>query len=212
MQPKRDDHLDLTSMYLDERPHVITLHLGPERDGVRQGTMTLDPNQCGLNAFGDRTWCTRMAGPTLEVTTTHMRTLDPGGHGRVLHKLEGHHGSPVGGETRVNATLIEYPRAGLWYLLYPGKDERVSIIPMFAAELFAFDPAGTINMRYGVPMREVLARGDAEEMKAEVDAVEKALAALDGESSVRSRARVERVDEVRAALAELKAALAKLEP
>lgn len=202
------DQLDLVSMYLNTslpRAHGIRLSLGREHKGTRKGTMVLDPNTCGVDAWGDRTWCTKMAVRPFEVTSTRMRTHDEAGHQRVLHQLA----SPEFDVETVS--LIEYPRAGLWYLVYSVKETGTSVIPLFAAELFERNSAGTVAMRYGVPMREVLRRGDLAEMKAEAETVRRALAELDAGPAARRTVKDEHVQEVRAALAELDAAIVKLE-
>ena len=202
------DQLDLVSMYLNTslpRAHGIRLRLGPDHRGTRKGTMVLDPNTCGLDLWGDRTWCTKRAARPFEVTSTRMRTHDDAGHQRVFHSLA----SPEFDVETVN--LIEYPRAGLWYLVYTVKETGTSVIPLFAAELFERSSAGTVAMRYGVPMREVMRRGDLAEMKAEAETVRAALAELDAQPATRRDVKDEHVSDVRAALAELDAAIVKLE-
>lgn len=202
------DRLDLVSMYLNTtlpRAHGIRLQLGPEHAGTRKGTMMLDPNTCGLDAWGDRTWCTKIAVRGFDVTSTRMRIYDEAGHQRVLHRL-------ASAEFDVETvSLIEYPRAGLWYLVYSVKETGTAVIPLFAAELFERSSAGTIAMRYGVPMREVMGRGDLAEMKAEAETVRRALAELDAQPAARRSVKDEHVRDVRAALAELDAAIVKLE-
>ena len=109
-------------------------------------------------------------------------------------------------------SLVEYPAAHLWYLSVPTDGDGTSVVPLFDAKLFAFDPAGTIQTRYGVPMRDVMKRGDAAEMKAEVETVRHALAELDAHPDLaRSRnVAAAHVSEVRAALKELEDALANV--
>lgn len=209
-QPHQGDELSLVSMYLDSPvagAHGISLRLGPLVDGHRKGGLSLDPNHCGLNRWGDRTGCTKMAIRTIEVVATPMRTLDPAGHHRMLYRVAS---SDL---DREQATLIEYPAAGLWYLVYERRENGTSVVPLFPAKLFEANPAGTIAMRYGVPMREVIARGDLEEMKLEAKLVRDALEALDDEPELPTGRSVaaEHVSEVRKALGELERALAGIE-
>ena len=84
------------------------------------------------------------------------------------------------------------------------------MVPLFPAEYMLPIPGGPISTRYGVAMREVMKRGDVEEMRAEAELVRKALAELDSGHGDSVRAAPTKVNEVRAALAELEAALAKL--
>jgi hypothetical protein len=208
-RPPSDDSLDLASMYQGSpagRAHSVALRLSAESGGSRKGTLLLDPNICTLDEWGDRGGCTKMAIRQLEVTTTRMRTLDPTGHRRVLHRVHSD------GFERESANLIEYAAAGLWTLVYTHQGDGHWAVPLFDAKLLATDPAGTVIMRYGVPMREVLERGDAEEMRLEIATVRRALAALEADPTLRSSRslRDEHVADVKAALAELEAALAEL--
>lgn len=209
-RPVSDDTLDLASMYLGSpagRAHSITLRLSAESSGNRKGTLALDPNICTLDEWGDRGGCTRMAIRQLEVETTRMRTLDPTGHRRVLHRVRSEHF-----DAKESANLIEYAAAGLWTLVYTVEGDGHWAVPLFDAELLATDPAGTILMRYGVPMREVIERGDAEEMRREIATVRAALSAMDAQPALRSSRAVgdDHVDDVKKALAELEAAVAEL--
>lgn len=134
------DELDLVSMYLHSpvgRAHGIAVRLGPERDGTREGVLALDPNHCGIDAWGDRTWCTRIAIRTVDVTATRTSTQDPAGHRRVLHRL-----ASAGFENE-SLSLIEYPQAGLWYLLYEQTEGGAWVVPLFPAGIFEAEPPPT---------------------------------------------------------------------
>jgi hypothetical protein len=203
------DELELVSMYLNPaagRPHGISLRLGPEQGGSRKGMLWFDPNHCGLNAWGDRTGCTKMGSHPLPIETIRMRTLDPAGHGRVLHRIAS------AAFDREQANLIQYPAAGLWYLVYERQENGTWVIPLFAAALFRANPAGTIAMRSGPALREVIEHGDVEEMKLEAKLVRDALEALDAEPQLPTGRNVgdAQIAEARKALGELEAALAAL--
>lgn len=210
-QPASDSTLDLASLYQGSpagRAHSITLRLSAESSGNREGTLSLDPNICTVDEWGDRAGCTKMAVRQLQVTTTRMRTLDPSGRRRVLHQVH------CEGFTDEKANLIEHASAGLWTLVYAVEGDGHWVVPLFDAALVGSDPAGTILMRYGVPMREVLERGDADEMRREIATVRGALDALTAQPTLRTSRtsmRDEHVAEVEKALAELEAAVAELD-
>ena len=78
----------LRSMYLDRgffiaegsRPvHSVSLALSgsPDREVELRGVLTLDPNQCTLNEFGDRMGCTKMGFQRVEVSVVRQRLGDP---------------------------------------------------------------------------------------------------------------------------------------
>lgn len=50
--------------------------------------MTLDPNACGLNPFGDPEICTLIAAPQMKVTLEQVRQDDPKGQGRLLYQVK----------------------------------------------------------------------------------------------------------------------------
>ena len=126
--------LELASMYLSQRVlggHWIALSLKPTGHGHMSGKVQIDPNSCSLNMWGDRQVCTRIAISAHDVEATLMRTLDPQGHHRVHWTLD------VKGLTDAKISLIENPRAKLWYLAVESEQEGISIVPLFDAELFA---------------------------------------------------------------------------
>jgi hypothetical protein len=126
--------LELVSMYLElplARVHGLALRLGPEIQGIRKGILTVDPNTCGLDGWGDRAGCTRIALREIAFTATRMTTTDPSGRGRVLHRVE----SPEFADESAN--LIEYRDAGLWYAVYEQEKGGTLVIPLFAARLFS---------------------------------------------------------------------------
>jgi hypothetical protein len=188
--------------------HVIALELEDAGPGEMRGTVRRDPNTCSLDLWGDPRGCTKMGFPSRAVTAVMMRTLDPQGHRRVHWRL---HLEEMP-DTKIN--LIEYPSANLWYLTVETQHEGIRVVPLFEAGLFAFDAVSTVQTRYGVPLREVLKRGDVDEMRAEAEAVRRALAEIDEEQQKLSRIRSldgGHVADVRAALEELEQALAKVE-
>lgn len=163
-QAPKHDELELVSMYLNPpvgNAHGITLRLGPEHQSSRKGALWLDPNHCGLDAWGDRAGCTKIAIRSMEITTTRMKLRDPAGHHRWLHRVSGPDFD------REQVSLIEYPAAGLWYLVYERKENGTWVVPLFPAKLFEANPGRTIGMRSGAAVREVIERGDAEEMAIE---------------------------------------------
>ncbi|WP_106092550.1 hypothetical protein [Enhygromyxa salina] len=136
-QRNREHELDLGSLYLSSAvagAHRIGLQLTAEREGHREGALSLDPNHCGLSPWGDRTWCTQIAVRALQVTSTRMRALDPTGNGRVQHRL-----------TSVefvyeSFNLIEYPKAALWYLVYTREAGGAWVVPLFDDKLLESYP------------------------------------------------------------------------
>jgi hypothetical protein len=129
--------LDLVSMYLTSAvagAHGIGLQLTAEHDGRREGALSLDRNHCGLNPWGDRTWCTQIPARAIQVTSTRMRTHDPAGHERVYYHLES---DQFEHET---FNLIEYPKASLWYLVYSREDGSSWVVPLFEDKLLERDP------------------------------------------------------------------------
>jgi hypothetical protein len=139
--------LDLASMYMNQpmlKAHAISLELEESTAGHMKGKATLDPNTCSLDLWGDRRGCTKMMPQTRHVAATMMRTLDPQGHHRIHWVLE------VEGVSNSRVSLIEYPGTDLWYLSVRTEDDGTSVVPLFDAKLFAFDPAGTVQTRYGV--------------------------------------------------------------
>jgi hypothetical protein len=87
--PTRPIHLE--SLYLvagielgGHTVHRVRLAYGA-LDGDARAQLTLDPNKCTLDAFGDPLGCTRMAVRTLDVKLTPVTTDDP----RRLFSVEG---------------------------------------------------------------------------------------------------------------------------
>lgn len=205
-QAPKHDELELVSMYLNPpvgSAHGLTLRLGPEHQGSRKGALWLDPNHCGLDAWGDRAGCTKIAIRSMEVTTTRMKLRDPAGHHRWLHRVSGPDFD------REQVSLIEYPAAGLWYLVYERKENGTWVVPLFPAKLFEANPGRTIGMRSGAAVREVIERGDAEEMAIEAKLLRGALEAIDDEPELPTGRSVAEghVAEVREALGVLETAL-----
>jgi hypothetical protein len=62
--------------------------------GQGSGVLTLDPNTCTLDEFGDPAGCTRMAVTKAQVQLTRLRIADPRGQNRQLWTVSG---SPLSG-------------------------------------------------------------------------------------------------------------------
>lgn len=100
--------------------HGIRLALTDGGAAEMTGTLSLDPNACSLNAFGDREMCTKIAIRVIAVTATLQRLGDPKGLGRSFYALHGE-GLPH------DLALIVYPRRERIYL----KVEH-TIVPLFS--------------------------------------------------------------------------------
>lgn len=201
--------LEFVSMYLYGAvggAHRISLKLSEKAPGSYAGTLALDPNRCSLDAFGDRANCTKMAIRHVDVEGTLMRTYDTAQLKRRLISMrwEGMEGT---------WSLIEFEKANAWYLVVHTDHGAVggsAVVPLYPAEVFvAMDPVTTVQTRYGVPIRDMILRGDLDEMKVEATTVRAALDALGEEPRSRLAALDEdRIAEVRAALDALDAAIA----
>lgn len=200
--------LDLVSMYLSEAvggAHRIALQLTEQGLGHYEGTLLLDPNLCSLDAFGDRANCTKMAIRQEEIEGTLMRTYDTARLKRSLISLRW-------AQADGRWSLIEFAKANAWYLVVQPKEGEMGggvVVPLYSAAVFqAEDPIGTVQTRYGVPMRDMIVRGDLDEMKVEAATVRAALEAL-GDTRVSRGGGFdeERIADVRAALSELEAAI-----
>jgi hypothetical protein len=141
--------LDLTSTYLSAAvlgAHTIGLHLAETDSSEFGGTVSLDPNRCMLDLWGEPAGCTKIATRSAKARATRMRTYDTHGHRRV------HYAMSIGGITDAKIHLIEYPEANLWYLVVEAGEQGASMVPLFADELFRFDAVGTIQTHDGVPL------------------------------------------------------------
>lgn len=195
--------IELVSMYLGDGVggHHISLSLKDQGDETYKGTIHLDPNACTLNAFGDRGMCTLMYAPPHDVVASRQRLGDPAGLGRRYYELTWE------GQTGIWA-LICFPKEDVWYLVVTREREGRRVVALYPKALFQADPVGTVQTRYGLPIRDVIARGDLDEMRAEAATVRSALTALDQRDVVRRALPTDKLDEVRAALADLDAAIA----
>lgn len=90
----RLESLYLEGVKLDEELpglHFVGLSLfgRPDRHSELTGTLTLDPNTCQLNAWGDREGCTRMMSKALNVQVVQQRLADPSGLHRRFFEVTG---------------------------------------------------------------------------------------------------------------------------
>jgi hypothetical protein len=69
------------------------IHLKGKLNG--DGTLTINPNACTFDAFGDTGACTLIATQDIPVKIGRLRTADPRGEGRRLYRIEGE-GVPAG--------------------------------------------------------------------------------------------------------------------
>ena len=125
--------LDLVSMYLHEPvggAHRIKLNMSEVKLGHWDGTVLLDPNLCGLDAFGDPERCTKIAIRPAQAEGTFMRLYDTArlGRGLIRLRLEGR---------QDDWALIEHGRAGLYYLVVRDAEQVARVVPLFPAEAFA---------------------------------------------------------------------------
>jgi hypothetical protein len=83
--------------------------------------VTLDPNMCALDVFGDRTICTQIAPMTVDVEVVQIRLADNSSQGRAIYALRGAL-RPEGSRWY----LVGPPRGGAHYRLVveTGDDER----------------------------------------------------------------------------------------
>lgn len=54
-----------------------------------KGTLMIDGNSCRLNEFGDRTICTEVAYPTIDVTFAQLKLADPAKQDRRTYSVAG---------------------------------------------------------------------------------------------------------------------------
>lgn len=128
------DDLDLVSMYQQSpagRASGIRICLGPERERIREGELILDPNYCTFNEWGDRIRCTRMAFRHLAIISILLNLPDPHELGRELYRIE----SNDFFESE-SASLVGYPSARLWYMLYTVQERTTWIVPLFSSSFF----------------------------------------------------------------------------
>jgi hypothetical protein len=81
-------HVAAQTVYLPEAIegfHTITI----QGDLGGNGSLSLDPNSCTVNAFGDIEACTLLPPSTRAVTLSKVATPDPAGRGRELYSIDG---------------------------------------------------------------------------------------------------------------------------
>lgn len=86
----------LESLYLGSpfrvnrrRARSVSLRLSGSSDAALQGTLYLDPNTCGLDDFGDKTFCTLIGFFGIDVRVTRLRLADPSGLNRRIYQVTG---------------------------------------------------------------------------------------------------------------------------
>jgi hypothetical protein len=84
----RSIHLAAPVQIGESRFYQVTL-TGTLQGNGGEGELTLDPNACGLDAFGDATICTQIAHVTHPVKFVRLRSLDPQGLNRWLYDVNG---------------------------------------------------------------------------------------------------------------------------
>jgi hypothetical protein len=100
--------------------HGIRLVLTNGADpSVLTGTLSLDPNGCSLNAFGDREMCTKIAIRSIAVSATRMRLGDPKHLDRSFYALHGE-------DLPLGMALIMYPHRERIYL-----KGGMALVPLF---------------------------------------------------------------------------------
>lgn len=85
--------IDFESKYLGSAVagfHGFRIEFELDGNVPAQGTLVMDPNACGLNGFGDRTICTRIAPTHEEVAVTELRVHDPTGQRRRVFDVRQH--------------------------------------------------------------------------------------------------------------------------
>lgn len=112
--------ISLQTVYLTE-PVGQTHRISIEGRAPGNAQVTLDPNVCGINLFGDRTVCTLIATRTVDVKVVQIRLADESSQGRAIYELQG---SLTQADSRW--FLVGPPRGGSHYRLVvqTGKDNR----------------------------------------------------------------------------------------
>lgn len=85
---RKANDISLQTVYLTEtvgRAHGISI-VGRAPGSAK---VTLDPNVCGINVFGDRTVCTLIAQTTVEVEIFQIRLADESSQGRAIYEMKG---------------------------------------------------------------------------------------------------------------------------
>tara|TARA_R110002095_G_scaffold154388_1_gene134177 strand:- start:4335 stop:5174 length:840 start_codon:yes stop_codon:yes gene_type:complete len=93
--------------------------------------LTLNPNTCSLNEFGDQTICTKIANTHLKVKLEPVRTPDPLKLGRKIYRLDSN----------------EFPRSLVVYLIVPKSDSgyRIVLKRPDSTVVVALEESSTIN-------------------------------------------------------------------
>lgn len=139
--------VDLKTVFLStplEGAHQI--HVSGVFGGA--GTLQLDPNKCGLNDFGDVTFCTRMATRSVQIRIQPVKVADPAGRDRKMYELVGkgignrlYLVVPSGSESGYR--LVSKNRTGI--------ERVVTLETTVVAAADGNKPAGGVEAKVGVP-------------------------------------------------------------
>jgi hypothetical protein len=115
----------LSSLYLSSSVlgHRVTLSVPRRPAPAWDAMLTLDPNTCQLDAFGDRTICTRIAVRRLDVHCHELRLADPSGRGRRIFSLR------ASGADALPASLTLITDAGFEWCYLRAESELIPLLP-----------------------------------------------------------------------------------
>ncbi|QDV51762.1 hypothetical protein [Gimesia fumaroli] len=93
--------------------------------------LSLDPNTCSLNKFGDRTGCTEIANTHLKVKLQRLRLADPLKLGREIYRIQSK----------------EFPKSLIVYLIVPKSDSgyRIILQKPDSTVVVALEESSTVN-------------------------------------------------------------------
>jgi hypothetical protein len=118
----------LMSEYLSHQIEGYTqiTFAGKIEDTGGSGELTLDPNACSLNQFGDKEICTLIAPTVRTVKLQRLRTADPAGLNRRLYSASGT------GLSNRNPIVFVVPDAldGHYRLVYSTRNGQRHVVPL----------------------------------------------------------------------------------
>jgi hypothetical protein len=130
-----DFQAQLESLYLDDAlvlpdaqpAHSVSLQLAGTSDTLMEGVLSLDPNTCSLNAFGDPGACTLIAIQGIAVDIRQREIADPSNLNRRFYDVTGE-GLPPGLALIVQGRLQQ----GGLERVYLKLDEQ--LVPLFGED------------------------------------------------------------------------------